>query len=316
MVLASLALFLLTGGSDGAQLSAGPVRLFGGKARQGEIVSLLDLGEGGVPSRVIEFSWRQPSAAKIVELQRAPKPLEILGLARPNDGTIWVLADKGRSVARFDENTGRLVHFDVLPQPSEGIWNFGPRVVFALVQLRGGEPLLVASEREGFRSFTSLKSRTGSTTLETLARNLFDCGFVESSRLPCWWANGPPEAVFINQNDEVKISSLPSLIDNRLLTPTRNPSPSLESMTTDLPYPIRDVLLLPRDSLWILTNQEGSRPVTEPGVVRSRHVIRVDAGRKAKTVELPKAGLVILGGEKEGLLLLYRDGSIGWLSCQ
>lgn len=316
MVLLSLALFLLTGGSDGAQLSAGPVRLFGGKARQGDVVSLLDLGEGDAPNRVIQFSWRQPSAAKTIDLQRAPKQLESLGLARPNDGSFWVLADKGRSVARFDESTGKLLHFDPLPQPSGGVWNFGPRVVFGLVQLRGGEPLLAAAGRAGFSPFTSLKGRPGNSTPETLVRNLIDCGFEESSRSPCWWLNGPSEVFFVDRDEGITVSSLPSLIDVRLLTPTPNKSPSLEYLLTELPYPIRDVLLLSRNSLWVLTNQEGSRPVTEPGAVRSRHVIRVAVGKAAKTVELPKAGLAILGGDEGGLLLLYRDGSTGWLNCQ
>lgn len=315
MILACLA-FLLMVGADGAQLPAGPVRQFGGKSRLGDTVSLLDLGDGAVPSRVIQFPWRRPSAAKIIVLDRAPKVLEELGLARPNDGTFWVLANKGRSVARFDEKTGKFLQLDDLLQPSEGIWDFGSRVVLALMQLHGDEPLLAVGEGRGFRSFTGLKSRKRGSTIEILAGNLFDCGFAESSRLPCWWSNGAPEAVLIGEDEAVSVSPLPSLIDNRLLATSSNPSPTAEAMIMGLPYPIRDVFLLPAGSLWVLTNQEGDRPVTEPGAVRSRHVIRVQAGKKAKTVELPKPGLAILGGDEGGLLLLYRDGSIGWLNCR
>jgi hypothetical protein len=316
MLLQVLALASMVGAPDGVQPSAGPVRTLGGKSRSANIVFLLDLrDEARGPARVLKFNLRQPNTVTIVELEKTSKALEPFGLARPNDGSFWILADKGRAVARFDENTGRLLRFDALSQASEGVWTFGSRVVFGLVQLKGGEPLLAMAVNDGIRPFTNLKSRAGGSPPETLTKNIVECGFAETSHLPCWWVSGVPEVMRIHENGEVTFSSAPTLIDAKLFARSGQAASSIESMAAGLVYPIRDIFLLPRDSFWLLTNQEGDRP--PPGEeVRSRHVIRVDAGRIARTVDLPKTGWAILGGDEKGVLLLYRDGLIGWLNCQ
>jgi hypothetical protein len=317
MLLGVLAFFLVARGSDGVQFGAGPVRLFGGKSQSGDVVFLLDLGDGREgPARVMAFSWRRRAVVTNVELGKTPGLLDPYGLARPNDGTFWILADKGRSLARFDEATGKLVHWEALPEACSGIWNFGGRVIFAPMQFRGEEPLLAVEERGGFRPFTRLKARTGGRGLETIAVNLFECGFTQLSRFPCWWLNGASEVVLIDENEEVRVLPAPSLIHPRLQSVRPKPGRSLESLLTDLPYPIRDILLLQGDAFWLLTNQEGERPVTEADAARSRHVIRVEAGKVTKTVDLPRPARAILGADEGGLLLLYRDGSIDWLNCR
>ena len=315
MLLAVLVHFLLVSRPDGAQPEAGPVRSFGGKSSNGDVVFLLDLPDGrGQPCRVVSFHWREPGAMTNVELEKSPMPLDPYGLARPNDGTFWILGEKGRSVGRFDEASGKLVQWKALPEAASGIWNFGPLVVFAPLQFRGDEPLLAVEEQGRHRPFTRLKARRGVGSPETLALNLLECGFGGRTELPCWWLAGSSEILLIDENEAVRMVPAPSLIGPRPPGGTEGSTTKLDALITDLPYPIRDVLLLDRGSFWLLTNQEGSRSLAEQGAVRSRHVIRVEKGRAARTIELPKPGRAILGGDDERLLLLFRDGTIDWLS--
>jgi hypothetical protein len=305
MVLVSLVSLFLVVGSDGVQPGAGPVRLFGGTCQDDETVFVLDVGGPADPSRLLRVSLRQPGAISEIVLEKTPKPLDPYGLAHSNDGSLWILTDKGRSVARFATGTGKLLRLDPLPGACAGIWSFGSRILLAPMQVRGGEHLLAVEEGGQFRPFSRLKGRTGSSTPETLAINLFECGAARFGRLPCWWMSGASEVVLIAKDEEVRVLPAPSLIDTRLQEAARTRTRSVESLLASLLHPILDVFLLSADSFWLLTNQEGDKLFSDPGSIHARHVLRVDAGKVTRTLELPKAGRSILGADDGGVLMLF-----------
>jgi hypothetical protein len=93
--------------------------------------------------------------------------------------------------------------------------------------------------------------------------------------------------------------------------PPRDPG-NPDEVVLSWTYPIRDVQLLPGGDFWILTNQEGPIPPSEPGGIRGRHAlfIRSRDGATLRTVELPREAKALLHATPGDLVLLFSDGSI------
>ena len=277
---------------------------------------LLFVSESGSgPARIVSLTPQDSGAVTQVRLEASAPLIDPYGLARPGDGSIRVLADKGRSVARFDERSGKLLGVDALPEPCAGIWSVGANVIVAPVRLRGGEPLLALATRNGgFRPFTSLESRRGKNSAETVSLNMFECGFALAGALPCWWLNGEPEVLLIDEKEQVVRVPGASLVGPA--GPPSGAARDFDAFLQELRFPMRDVFLLSRQASWSLTNQEGSRPLTDPARIRGRHLVLMEGGRVTKSIPLPKSGRAILGGDSRGVLVLYEDGSIDWSAVQ
>jgi hypothetical protein len=240
----------------------------------------------------------------VQSLTGADVPLDPYGLALPGDGTIWVLADKGRFVFRFSEATGERVEKRRIPEPCQGLATFWNQVGFFAVRLRPGERMLLRPENGAFRPFSPLVSRSGSGLADQLIVNLVRCGSGSRREIPCWFAAGEPEILLVARNGQVRPVPVPSFA---------SPSPAREASREPgvaFTYPVRDVFLMEGEAMWILSNQDGDRTPLEDGARRGRHVSLVRGGNPARTVSLEDEARAILDATERSLVLLFADGSI------
>lgn len=279
--------------------SAGPVGDYGGRWVGGSEIRLLDPTIPGI--RRID---RATLSHRIQRLSGADAPLDPYGFALPGDGTIWVLADKGRFVFRFSEATGERVEKRRLPEPAQGVATFWSHAGFLAVRLRAGERILLRAENGAFRPFSPLVSRSAAGLTEQLIANLARCGSGTSREVPCWFAAGESEVLLVNRKGDVRAVRVPSFA---------SPSPALPASREPgvaFTYPVRDAFLLDGGALWVLSNQDGDRTPLEEGARRGRHVSLVVDGRPEKTVALAEEARAILDATPRSLVLLLADGSI------
>lgn len=292
----SLTIASATAIADG---SAGPVGDYGGRSIGGNEIRLLD---PTVPA--IHRIDRTTLSTKVQSLSGADARMDPYGLSLPGDGTIWVLADKGRFVFRFSEATGERVEKRRLPEPCQGITTLWSHAGFLAIRLRAGERMLLTAENGALRPFSPLVSRSAAGLPEQLIANLVRCGSGTPGEVPCWFAAGEPEVLLVDRSGGVRTIRVPSFASP---SPARGTSREPGVAFT---YPVRDAFLLDGGALWVLSNQDGDRTPLEEGARRGRHVSLVRRGRPEKTVALAAEARAILDATEHALVLLFSDGSI------
>jgi len=278
---------------------AGPVGEYGGRWIGAKEIRLLDASLPGL-YRID----RATLATSVQPLSGADAPLDPYGIALPGDGTVWVLADRGRFVFRFSEATGERVEKRRLPEPCQGIATFWNSAGFFAVRLRPNERMLLRAENGSLRPFSPLSSRAATGLPEHLIANLVKCGTATKGAIPCWFVAGEPEVLLVDRTGALRPIAVPSLARP---SPARGASREPGVAFT---YPIRDVFLLDGSALWTLTNQEGNRTPLEDGARRGRHVTLVRRGRSERTLELPAEARAILDASERSLVLLFADGTV------
>jgi hypothetical protein len=269
-------------------------------------------GGSGVP-RVLEID---PSTLRRINRTLRPGSREITtyGLVVDPGGDVRVLADKGKRMLRFRSGAEIADQDLALASPSSGIWSLGPRVILNPIQLGGEDRLLVEVVGTELRRFGSLTPREG-TRLETrLVANIVRCAPEFGGELPCWHMAGTSEVLFLREDGRMRRVPVRAMAGPPR-TP-RDPGNADEVIASWL-YPIRDVQLLPGGDFWVLTNQEGPIPPSEPGVVRGRHalLIRSRDGSTLRTIALPREAKALLYATSADLVLLFADGAIERVSA-
>ncbi len=281
---------VIAGGPDG------PVGDFGGRAIDAGSIRLLDLSVPAV--RVID---RASLRSSVRRLSGFDDSLDPYGLAATGDGTVWVLAGKGRFLLRFSENTGRLLERRVLAEPGQGVFDLWGRVGVVAVRLRPDEPLLLRLSEREFLSFSGLTSRRASGVTAALIRNLFRCGSGTPDAIPCWFTAAPAEVALLGPDARVRPVAVPSFAQPAV-SAGGDPAASFT-------YPVRDAFLSD-DGLWVLSNQEGDRTPLDAGARRGRHVARVRDGRPNLVISLDREARAILDAGAGGLVMLFADGTL------
>lgn len=273
----------------------GPVGDFGGRSIDAREIRILDVS---VPAvwRIDRVTLR----SSIRSLDATGVPLDPYGFAATGDGTLWILAGKGRFLLRFSEETGALIERRPLTQPGQGVQALWGRVGLVSVRLRPDEPLLQRLEGE-FLTFSGLTSRPASGITAALIRNLFRCGSGTGDAIPCWFTAGAAEILLLGRSGVVRPVAVPSFAQPALAT-SQDPSGAF-------PYPVRDAFAS-QEGLWVLSNQEGDRTPLDAGARRGRHVVLLREGQPDRIARLDREARAILDASPEGLVLLFADGSM------
>jgi hypothetical protein len=283
----------IAGGPDG------PVGDFGGRSIEADQIQIADLS---VPEiRTIDRATLRSSARRLHGLDA---PLDPYGIAATGDGTLWMLAGKGRFLVRFSERTGGLIEKRLLEDPGQGITSLGGRVAIVPVRLRPGEPMLLRAAGSEFVRFSSLVSRSAAGVTAALLRNLFRCGSGTGDAFPCWFsaaAAGAAEVFLVSPDGGVRTVPVPSFA-----VPAQAPGREPGNGFT---FPVRDVCAA-GDNFWVLSNQEGDRSPLDAGARRGRHIALVREGRAPRIAGLDREARAILDAGPQGLVLLYADGTI------
>lgn len=282
-----------------------PVGDFGGRWVGAREIRLLD---ARVPA--LHRIDRATLATTLQPLTGADLALDPYGIALPGDGTVWVLAGKGRFVFRFSEATGERVEKRRLPEPCQGIATLWNHAGFFAVRLRPSERLLLRSVNGAFFPFSSLVSRPARGVTELLIANLIRCGSGTKRAVPCWFTAGDPEVFLLDRTGALRALAVPSFAaPSRARGEGRDPG-------TAFTFPVRDVFLLEGDALWVLANQEGNRTPLEEGALRSRHAVLLRSGRPDRVVALRAEARAILDATEQNLVLLFADGAVGRVAAR
>ena len=274
----------------------GPVGDFGGRSIDAGEIRILDVSVPAV--------WRIDRAtlrSSTRSLDAAGVPLDPYGFAATGDGTLWILAGKGRFLLRFSEKTGALLERRPLTQPGQGVQAMWGRVGLVPVRLRPDEALLQRLEGQKFLTFSGLTSRPASGITALLIRNLFRCGSGTADAIPCWFTAGAAEILLLGRSGVVRPVAAPSFAQPALAT-NRDPGGAFT-------YPVRDAFASD-EGLWVLSNQEGDRTPLDAGARRSRHVALLREGRPNRITRLDREARAILDASPQSLVLLVADGSV------
>jgi hypothetical protein len=274
----------------------GPVGDFGGRSIDTGEIRILDVSMPAV-WRIDRVTLR----SSIRSLDATGAPLDPYGFAATGDGTLWILAGKGRFLLRFSEKTGALLESRPLTQPGQGVQAMWGRVGLVSVRLRPDEALLQRLEGREFLTFSGLTSRPASGIAALLIRNLFRCGSGTSDAIPCWFTAGAAEILLLERSGVVRPVAAPSFAQPALAT-NRDPGGAFT-------YPVRDAFVS-EEGLWVLSNQEGDRTPLDPGARRGRHVVLLREGRPNRITRLDREARAILDASPQGLVLLFADGSV------
>jgi hypothetical protein len=302
-----LAMALLAASPAQGQVEPAPVAEFGGKARVGGKVVVLDSGK-----RAPRLLWIEPSTMAVREqaLDLDGVVLTPYGLAVEASGILVAIADKGRRIVRFSRSRPEPIEESELPAPCGGIWSLSGGLVVAPIQTGDRKPLLARLTRNGWQPFGFLSPREATSPETRIAGNLVRCGFETDGALPCWYVARGDEVFFLRPDGRLRRLRAPSLATEP--PPTDNSAGPAE-IVGSWRYPIRDVHRVDGGDFWVLTNQEGAIPPGQAGAVRGRHVLLVNGatGREVRRVALPREGKVILDGTSREIVVLYADGRIG-----
>jgi hypothetical protein len=311
MLLARAVVGILAASIGQGQAQPAPVLEFGGRASVGERVYVLDRGSG-LP-RVWEID---PSTLRRTARTLRPGSREITtyGLVVEPGGDVRVLADKGRRMLRFRSGAEGADEDQLLASPSSGIWRLGTRVILNPIQLGGDDRLLVELAGTQLRRFGSLTPRQGNSLETRLVGNMMRCASESGGELPCWHLAGGGEVLFLREDGRMRRVPVTGMA-GPARTP-KNPGNPEEVILSWL-YPIRDVQLLPGGDFWVLTNQEGPIPPSEPGSIRGRHalLIRGRDGSTLRAITLLREAKALLHATPAELVLLFADGSIERVSA-
>ena len=283
----------IPGGPDG------PGGDVGGRSIDAVEIRIADLSVPDI--RTIDRATLRSSARRLHGLDA---PLDPYGIAATGDGTIWMLAGKGRFLVRFSESTGGLIEKRLLAEPGQGIAALGGRVAIVPVRVRSGEPMLLRAVGGEFVRFSSLVSRSAAGVTAALLRNLFRCGSGTGDVVPCWFsaaAAGAAEVFLVSPDGGVRTVPVPSFAVAA--------QPTGHEPDNGFTFPVRDVFAA-GDNFWVLSNQEGDRSPLDAGARRGRHVALVREGRPYRIAGLDREARAILDAGPQGLVLLYVDGTI------
>ena len=279
---------------------SGPVGEYGGRWICGTEIRVLD-----VSAPALRRIDRATMSSSILPLSGADAPLDPYGVALPADGTVWVLADKGRFLFRFSRTSGDRVEKRRLADPCQGIATFWDHAGFIAVRLRPNERMVLRAENGALRPFSSVVSRSAPGLPEHLIANLLRCGSGTRFAVPCWFLAGAPEVLLLDRSGGVRSAIVPSFaLPSRARGLSREPG-------VGFTYPVRDVFLLEGGALWVLTNQEGDRTPVEEGASRGRHAVLVRGGRSERLVSFDREAKAILDATERSLVILFADGSVG-----
>jgi hypothetical protein len=278
----------------------GPVGEYGGRSIGENEILILEVSPPAL--RRVD---RRTLSSTVRLFSDVDSPVDPYGFALPADGTVWVLADKGRYLFRFSETTGERIEKRRLSEPCQGIATFWNHAGFVAVRLRPNERLLLRAENGALRPFSRLVSRSAARLPEHLIANLLKCGSGTKSAIPCWFLAGAPEILLLDPSGGIRTVEVPSLaLPSRMRQGSHDPG-------TAFTYPVRDALLLDGDRMWVLTNQEGDRTPLEDGAMRGRHVAFVRAGNSERVIPLDREARAILDASERSVVLLFADGSVG-----
>jgi hypothetical protein len=206
------------------------------------------------------------------------------GLACLSDQTTWTLAS-ARFLARIGPD-GSIVERLTLSTPWIGLFGAGDRLLFAPLHPAVGSPALAtASPRRTWstRSWRGLLTRGAGSRGNVFAQNLVNCGMATGPGLPCWF----PGETSIWLSDGTRAS--------------RYAFPWVRGDGVDPSLPLRDVVFVEHDRVWLLAN---SSHLVDGRRVAGRLLIGSTAGHELARMDLnPPARLVIFATATSCLLL-------------
>lgn len=276
--------------------ASGTVGELGGRMRDKGSLYILDNSER--PSvLVLSASCEAPQR---IPLQSEGR-LQTGGIARASDGSLCALTPDGRHIDCFDEASGRRLRQHALDGRAQSVWTIRGRLAYARFEPQPGRPLIYRESTRGFEpdgAFTSraatlrpdLPFRAPSLEAASMVENLVQCGLGTPLSVPCWRVlTGEIRSVgAFNSTGDGPEFLLPEL-------PHRARA-----------FPLRDALRTPTGVLWLLVNDPPEKR-DEP-VGPGRRLVRLHEGRM-RVVALDLPARLILDGDDEGVLLLFRDGS-------
>jgi hypothetical protein len=291
------------------QPSAVPVSHFGGRARSGQEIRFLQIGETAARVRAFRSGDDRET---ITELKPpADMRIEPYGLAPVADRELWVLADGGRTLLEFEPTAGKLMDVRPLAEPAVGIWSWGNRIVLSPIPLSEGRNALVEWRQKVLGPIGRLRTE-GKGTMSLLFSGMVDCGAGTDSRLACWRSQGTPSVEFISGDGSISSLLVHSFAERRASKGSEKATSAEESLA----FPIRDVFPVSAQSVWILANQEGDRNPLSPNPVRGRHVMQYLGGKLARTINLGFEARAILDGAADRLWLLDATGMLRKIPIQ
>lgn len=276
--------------------ASGTVGELGGRMRDRGSLYILD--NSGRPS-VLVFP-ASCDAPRRIALQSGGR-LQTGGIARASDGALCALTPDGRRIECFDEASGRRLRQHELDGRAQSVWTIRGRLAYARFEPQPGRPLLYCESARGFepdRAFTSraatlrpdLPFRAPSLEAAGMVENLVQCGLGTARSVPCWrMLTGEIRSVgaFGTSGGSSGL-----------------PLPELPHRARA--FPLRDALQTPTGVLWLLINDPPEKR-DEP-VGPGRRLVRLQEGRM-RVVALDPPARMILDGDDEDVLLLFRDGS-------
>jgi hypothetical protein len=274
--------------------ASGTVGEAGGHTRSRDSLYILEVSDR--PSvLVLPFSC---GAARRVTLHPAGQ-LQKAGIARAPDGAVCALSLDGRSIECFEEASGRPVRRYPLDSRAQSIWTIGGALAYARFEPQADKPLIWREGERGFAAESAFKSRAPISRLPISApdagaaamlENLVDCGLGTVESVPCWrMATGEIRLVGSGSRDSRPIS-FPE-IPNRARA-----------------FPLRDVLRTPTGVLWLLINDSPEKK--DDPVGPARRLVRLQKDR-LRVASLDAPASMILDGDDDDVLVLFRDGSAG-----
>jgi hypothetical protein len=232
-------------------------------------------------------------------------PLEgdehVWGLASTGDGTFWTLA--GRTVLAQFQDDGRVVRRVALAQPHVGVFGVGQELLYQVMDFQPPADALMAGLPGATtrRPWGGLKTRALPLSRTSVAAlNLVSCGPSGNALVPCWFPD--QAAVTLVDADgssrEVQLEALP-IVAPEVLLASDNPR-----------RPIRDALVGPDGSLWVLGS--GTPPPTEQSSRPGGWLLnRYDgAGRLRSRIVLPEPARLLLQADDDRCTLIAWDGRV------
>jgi hypothetical protein len=287
---------------DSLRPLARSVRRFGGRALDRICLDVLD---ADADSPCVVRTHRASRESREILLSASGALIEPYGLAHTAGGALWVIADRGRELLRFDDETGRLVEARPLAGTFTGLWSLAGSLILARAPVRAGDPLLFRDEDGSLVAFSSLCARPGGEGASLLFDNLLAAGPSAGAELLFWRVADGSELYSVNDRGET------SRMDALTAESRTGCVPELALRDADAGRPdaaaiplIADALAASEDICWILVRPlrgAEDRLLRTGGATASWHVL---AGRYAAILET-RSGHVHL---------LRSDGASDWVS--
>jgi hypothetical protein len=265
----------------------------------------LDVLDANPDSPCVVRTHRASRESRDVPLSASGALIEPYGLAHTPVGAFWALADRGRELLRFDDDTGRLLESRPLAGIFTGLWSLAGSLILARAAARAGDPLLFRDEDGSLVAFSSLCARPAGEGASLLFDNLLAAGPSAGAELLVWRVADGSQLYVINDRGET------SLMDALTADPRTECGAELALRDADAVRPdaaarplIGDALAVSEDACYLLLRPlrgAGDRLLRTGGGAASRHAL---AGRYA----------AILETRSTHVHLLRPDGASEWIS--